>query len=138
MEVRQTTTVTGISDVSTGLYNYGYRDYKPTAARFTTVDPIRDGSNWFAYVNNDPVNYLDLWGLCASDNNQNVNSFLSFIGQVVDIVVDTAIDIAGKYWASPMTGLGIVVGGVMTGVSYLFLGNDVKIEPANNAISFNN
>ena len=31
--------------------------------RFTTVDPIRDGSNWFAYVNNDPVNYVDLWGL---------------------------------------------------------------------------
>ena len=35
--------------------------------RFTTVDPIRDGANWFAYVNNDPVNYIDLWGLLASD-----------------------------------------------------------------------
>ena len=35
--------------------------------RFTTVDPIRDGSNWFAYVNNDPVNYVDLWGVLASD-----------------------------------------------------------------------
>jgi hypothetical protein len=32
-------------------------------ARFTTVDPIRDGANWFAYVNNDPVNWVDLWGL---------------------------------------------------------------------------
>jgi RHS repeat-associated protein len=50
-------------DRATGLYNYGYRDYKPEAARFTTVDPIRDGANWFAYVNNDPVNYVDLWGL---------------------------------------------------------------------------
>jgi RHS repeat-associated protein len=50
-------------DTATGLYNYGYRDYKPEAARFTTVDPIRDGSNWFAYVNNDPVNWIDLWGL---------------------------------------------------------------------------
>jgi hypothetical protein len=27
------------------------------------VDPIKDGANWFAYVNNDPVNYTDLWGL---------------------------------------------------------------------------
>jgi RHS repeat-associated protein len=26
-------------DMTTGLYNYGYRDYKPEAARFTTVDP---------------------------------------------------------------------------------------------------
>ncbi|GHU73936.1 hypothetical protein FACS189450_14400 [Spirochaetia bacterium] len=50
-------------DSVTGLYNYGYRDYKPEQARFTTVDPIRDGNNWFAYVNNDPVNYTDLWGL---------------------------------------------------------------------------
>jgi uncharacterized protein RhaS with RHS repeats len=45
------------------MYNYGYRDYAPEVARFTTVDPIRDGANWFAYVNNDPVNYVDLWGL---------------------------------------------------------------------------
>ena len=47
----------------TGLYNYGYRDYSPQTVRFTTVDPIRDGANWFTYVNNDPVNYVDLWGL---------------------------------------------------------------------------
>ena len=50
-------------DNATGLYNYGFRDYKPQAARFTTVNPIRDGNNWFAYVNNDPVNWIDLWGL---------------------------------------------------------------------------
>jgi RHS repeat-associated protein len=50
-------------DVVTGMYNYGYRDYKPEAARFTTEDPIRDGANWFAYVNNDPVNWVDPWGL---------------------------------------------------------------------------
>jgi RHS repeat-associated protein len=58
-------------DPATGLYNYGYRDYQPAVARFTTVDPIRDGSNWFAYVNNDPVNWVDLWGLNASDRNNN-------------------------------------------------------------------
>ena len=54
-------------DTTTGLYNYGYRDYKPQAARFTTVDPIRDGNNWFAYVNNDPLNWVDPWGLNAED-----------------------------------------------------------------------
>ena len=53
-------------DTSTGLYNYGYRDYRPQAARFTTVDPVRDGNNWFAYVNNDPVNWTDPWGLMKS------------------------------------------------------------------------
>jgi RHS repeat-associated protein len=50
-------------DSTTKLYNYGYRDYAPMTARFTTVDPIRDGNNWFAYVNNDPVNWVDPWGL---------------------------------------------------------------------------
>jgi len=63
-------------DAATGLYNYGYRDYKPQVARFTTVDPVRDGNNWFAYVNNDPVNWRDLWGLCASDNN--FESYMDF------------------------------------------------------------
>jgi RHS repeat-associated protein len=58
-------------DPTTGLYNYGYRDYKPEAARFTTMDPVRDGSNWFAYVNNDPVNWVDPWGLKASDPKNN-------------------------------------------------------------------
>ena len=54
-------------DPVTGMYNYGYRDYVPQIARFTTIDPIRDGSNWFAYCNNEPVNFLDLWGLSAGD-----------------------------------------------------------------------
>ena len=50
-------------DVGTGLYDYGFRDYSPISARFTTVDPIRDGANWFSYVVNDPVNYVDPFGL---------------------------------------------------------------------------
>jgi hypothetical protein len=49
------------------MYDYGYRDYAPAVARFTTEDPVRDGANWFAYVNNDPVNWVDPWGLIASD-----------------------------------------------------------------------
>jgi RHS repeat-associated protein len=58
-------------DSATGLYDYGYRDYASATARFTTVDPIRDGSNWFAYVNNDPVNWVDPWGLSASEKSGN-------------------------------------------------------------------
>ena len=50
-------------DPTSVLYNYGYRDYSPASARFTTMDPIRDGNNWFTYCNNDPVNFVDLWGL---------------------------------------------------------------------------
>ena len=49
--------------------NYGYRDYKPQTARFTTLDPIRDGTNWFSYCNGDPVNFIDFWGLCTDEPN---------------------------------------------------------------------
>ena len=57
-------------DPTSSLYNYGYRDYNPQTARFTTPDPIRDGYNWFAYCNSDPVNFVDLLGLEAGDNNR--------------------------------------------------------------------
>ena len=60
-------------DSVTGLSDYGFRDYASGLARFTTVDPIRDGSNWYAYCNSDPINYVDAWGLTASDNNSSNN-----------------------------------------------------------------
>ena len=55
-------------DSTSKLYNYGYRDYKSQAARFTTLDPVRDGSNWFAYCNGDPINFIDLLGLCKGSD----------------------------------------------------------------------
>ena len=55
-------------NATTELYDYGFRDYSPMNARFTTVDPIRDGHNWYSYVLNDPVNYIDLWGLIKSES----------------------------------------------------------------------
>ena len=54
-------------DAVTGLSDYRFRDYSPAHARFITEDPIRDGENWFAYVGNNPVNWVDPWGLSASD-----------------------------------------------------------------------
>ena len=54
-------------DPTTNMYNYGFRDYAPSIGRFTTVDPIRDGNNWYAYVNNDPVNFVDPLGLESAD-----------------------------------------------------------------------
>jgi RHS repeat-associated protein len=110
-------------DTATGMYNYGYRDYQPEAARFTTVDPIRDGANWFAYVNNDPVNWVDLWGLSASDKSGKG-------------VLGTIVDIAGKIWAAPMTAVGVVAGTVLTGVS-IITGNGGSVSLENNAITFN-
>ena len=60
-----------IYDPVTGNLNYGFRDYSPSISRFTTVDPVRDGTNWFAYCAGDSVNYVDLWGLTASESTIN-------------------------------------------------------------------
>jgi hypothetical protein len=41
----------------------GLRYYMPSIGRFTTVDPLRDETNWFAYVWNGPGAAVDPTGL---------------------------------------------------------------------------
>ena len=73
-------------DAVTGLSDYGFRDYSPAHARFITEDPIRDGKNWFAYVGNNPVNWVDPWGLSASDGNvfTKLNTIVSTVQTIAD------------------------------------------------------
>ena len=45
---------------------FGQRWYNPVVGRWTTPDPLGmvDGPNLYAYLNNDPLNSIDPWGLC--------------------------------------------------------------------------
>jgi RHS repeat-associated protein len=50
-----------------GLTYFGARYYDPRIGRFITPDPLGfiDGPNLYVYVNNNPVNLIDPWGLCG-------------------------------------------------------------------------
>ena len=50
--------------MSKGRYNARYLD--PVAGRFLTEDPSRDGTNWYGYCNNNPVNMIDPTGMVSS------------------------------------------------------------------------
>lgn len=56
---------------NTGLNNYGFRDYSSSIGRFITSDPIRDGANWYTLAVNNPINFVDLWGLELAERTTN-------------------------------------------------------------------
>ncbi|MEW6067670.1 MAG: RHS repeat-associated core domain-containing protein [Nitrospirota bacterium] len=56
----------GLHDRDTGLVRFGARDYDPVIGRWTAKDPIDfygGDANLFAYVGNNPVRWLDPYGL---------------------------------------------------------------------------
>jgi RHS repeat-associated protein len=57
----------GLYDPETGLVRFGARDYDPSIGRWLNKDPIRleGGWNLYAYVGNDPVNFIDPKGTDA-------------------------------------------------------------------------
>jgi len=52
-------------DPRTGQYYYGYRYYAPNLQRWLNQDPIgeRGGINLYQFVGNDPINFVDPYGL---------------------------------------------------------------------------
>jgi len=50
-------------DDETGLIYLRNRYYDPSIGRFTQEDPAKDGTNWYVYCENNPVNMVDPGGL---------------------------------------------------------------------------
>jgi RHS repeat-associated protein len=92
-------------DPETGLYYYRARYYDPKIGRFMSEDPIRflGGVNFYAYVENNPINRTDPFGLqgcCggwAACYSRCVNRFL--INPAVAVVATAAAG-AANIWAN--------------------------------------
>ncbi len=58
-------------DSNTGLIDFGYRFYSPSLGRFFNQDPLEEGGgiNLYAFVNGDPTNLLDPFGLSPCYDN---------------------------------------------------------------------
>ena len=88
----------GLYDADTGLVRFGARDYDAETGRWTAKDPILfDGgdANLYAYVGNDPVNFIDPVGLEWWDPVDVVRAGVDGVGSVAEgigSVLDNALD----------------------------------------------
>jgi RHS repeat-associated protein len=82
-----------------GLYYYRNRFYSPVLGRFITQDPIGllGGANLYAYVGNDPANYIDPLGL---------------VGTWPDWAGTGGLAVGGSLWVAGVTPAGPVIFGV--------------------------
>lgn len=71
-------------DAKIGLYNSRSRSYSPRLGRFLQADSIgyADGLNMYAYVGNDPVNFVDPSGLGAEVAGERLGSAIWHIGGI--------------------------------------------------------
>jgi len=53
------------TDAASGLQLLTQRYYDPAVGRFVTEDPVKDGGNWWEYVENDPGSNVDPSGLAS-------------------------------------------------------------------------
>jgi RHS repeat-associated protein len=77
------------TDSETGFIYFGRRYYDSNLGRWITPDPIgfEGGPNLYAYVMNNPLTNIDLYGLCAEDSSQGVGSERGFMSSVRDFFV---------------------------------------------------
>ena len=65
-------------DDGTNLYYFNARYYDAEVGRFISVDPAKDGGNWYVFCNNNPLRFVDPTGL-KSDLTPTLNSIEDYL-----------------------------------------------------------
>jgi|GEM_PF-3751657 RHS repeat-associated protein len=65
-------TYTGKEQDLSGLKYFGARYYDPEIGRFISIDPIKDGMNFYAYANNNPMRFVDPKGMAVELDEPNL------------------------------------------------------------------
>jgi RHS repeat-associated protein len=76
----------GLYDLDTRLVRFGARDYDAEAGRWTAKEPLGfagGDSNLYAYVGNDPVNFVDPSGLQSQSRSTTLPEFSKKVGKKV-------------------------------------------------------
>jgi RHS repeat-associated protein len=68
-------------DAESGLVYMRARYYEPWTGRFVSEDPARNGTNWYTYCDNDPVNLIDATGESP------VDALDAFLDKIVSILI---------------------------------------------------
>ncbi|MCI0540979.1 MAG: hypothetical protein L0Z50_37740 [Verrucomicrobiales bacterium] len=115
----------GHYDPDTQLVRFGARDYDPATGRFTTKDPVGftgGGPNLYAYVGNDPINFVDPIGtgpFAGRIKSTDIFQDAALSGNDADLAratqQDQNITQAGLATGQVLVGAGMVVTAVIPG-----------------------
>ena len=97
-------------DNETGLYYYRARHYSAALGRFLQPDPLGygDGMNLYAYVGNDPLNFVDPLGLYST------GTFSDRIDNAFALIPETAYDVYDQAGGN----IGIALSGGAPGLGF--------------------
>jgi len=84
-------------DSETGLYYYRARYYNPEIGRFLQTDPVGylAGLNLYTYCDNNPINWIDPFGLMDSMSAAVLNGSLT-AGELAELVGNPSVQAAAK------------------------------------------
>ena len=77
-------------DAESGLIYLRNRYYDTETGRFITEDPVKDGTNWYVYAANNPLMFVDPWGLLDVPNNgaESFSSMIAILSKIISYKVD--------------------------------------------------